>query len=54
VLDGKIVETAYTDEMIPYPIRVREDKEYPNGFNTCLTNYENRLNPIEDIKHEYF
>lgn len=35
--------------MIPYPIRVREDKSWPNGFTTCLTNYENRLNPIEDI-----
>lgn len=48
-LNGKIVETAYTDQMLPYPIRIREDKSLPNGFNTCLTNFENRLNPIEDI-----
>ena len=24
--DGKIIETAYTDDMIPYPIRIRDDK----------------------------
>ena len=33
--------------MIPYPIRIRDDKTFPNNFYTCLTNYENRLNPIE-------
>lgn len=32
-------------------MRIREDKLYPNGFNTCLTNFENRLNPIEDFKN---
>lgn len=49
-LSGRIIETAYTDKMVPYPIRIREDKAWPNGFMTCLTNYENRLNPIEDIQ----
>ena len=33
--------------MIPYPIRIRTDKEFPNNFYTCLSNYENRLTPID-------
>lgn len=38
--------------MIPYPIRIRDDKSIPNSFKTCLTNFENRLNPIENVSIE--
>jgi hypothetical protein len=42
-LDGVIVEVCYDDNMKPYPLRIRADKTFPNVFNTCLTNFENRL-----------
>ena len=47
-----IVETAYTDNMTAYPINIRTDKILPNGFYTCLSNFEIRLNPIENYTSE--
>ena len=41
--------------MIPYPIRIRSDKLLPNGYQTCLTNFENRMCPIDDyVDDGYF
>ena len=41
--------------MIPYPIRVRDDKLLPNGYQTSLTNFENRMCPIDTYKDDgYF
>ena len=31
-----------------YPLRLRDDKENPNTFNTCVTNFENRLTCFEN------
>lgn len=47
-LDGKIVECTYDDNMKCYPLRLRDDKENPNSFNTCVTNFENRLTCFEN------
>lgn len=45
-LDGKVVECAYTDEMVPYPIALRDDKQFGNAYNTAIRNFENRMDPI--------
>lgn len=31
-----------------YPLRIRADKENPNSFNTCLSNFENIMDPFEN------
>ena len=54
-LDGLIVECCYDDNMKCYPLRLRKDKEFPNVFKTCLSNFENRMDPFEnDESDEYF
>lgn len=40
--------------MKPYPLRIRLDKELPNAFMTCLSNFDNLLDPLEVDNNEYF
>lgn len=37
-----------------YPLRIREDKENPNVFKTCLSNYENRMDPFENDEDDTY
>jgi len=43
-----IVECCYDTNMKPYPLRIRDDKELPNSFTTCLSNFENLMDPFEN------
>ena len=50
--DGKIVELSW-DGSNYYPIRVRTDKEYPNGYRTAVSNIGLVYAPIT-IENKYF
>ena len=50
--DGKIVELSW-DGSNYYPIRVRTDKEYPNGYRTAVSNIGLVYAPIT-IENRYF
>ena len=50
--DGKIVELSW-DGTSYYPIRVRIDKEYPNGYRTAVSNIGLVYAPIT-IENRYF
>lgn len=50
--DGKIVELSW-DGSNYYPIRIRTDKEYPNGYRTAVSNIGLVYAPIT-IENKYF
>lgn len=50
--DGKIVELSW-DGSTYYPIRIRTDKEYPNGYRTAVSNIGLVYAPIT-IENKYF
>lgn len=50
--DGKIVELSW-DGSSYYPIRVRTDKDYPNGYRTAISNIGLVYAPIT-IENKYF
>lgn len=50
--DNKIVEMSFTGKRY-YPLRIREDKIFPNRFNVCLNNLETIFSPITG-KKSYF
>ena len=50
--DGKIVELSW-DGSSYYPIRIRTDKEYPNGYRTAVSNIGLVYAPIT-IENKYF
>lgn len=50
--DGKIVELSWNGTQY-YPIRVRTDKDYPNGYRTAISNIGLVFAPIT-IENKYF
>jgi SAM-dependent methyltransferase len=50
--DGKIVELSW-DGTQYYPIRIRTDKDYPNGYRTAISNIGLVYAPIT-IENKYF
>lgn len=50
--DGKIVELSW-DGSTYYPIRIRTDKDYPNGYRTAVSNIGLVYAPIT-IENKYF
>lgn len=51
-LNNKIVEMAITDDHKFVPIRIRDDKETPNGFkivHECISVYFDQIKPLDQI-----
>ena len=50
--DGKIVELTYNGKNY-YPIRIRDDKTFPNGYKTAISNIGLIYAPLT-LKEQYF
>lgn len=52
--DGKIVEMSLNDNNEWIPLRVRDDKPYPNGYVVGLSNVSQAFDPIVEPSENYF